>query len=134
MEDKNYHERLKELKIYSLERRRERYLIIHAWEMIEEKRENILNLQTKTTGRCRKIAYRFIPFTRNGVKILNSTRTKLHNSTKNKMAILFNQLPANIANISGVTTDTFKHHLDGWLQKIPDQPRIDYYGSMVERV
>ena len=39
MEDKNYHERLKELKMYSLERRRERYLIIHAWEMIEEKRK-----------------------------------------------------------------------------------------------
>ena len=55
MEGKNYHERLKELKLYSLERRRERYLIIYAWEQIENIRENIQNLETRKTGRCRKI-------------------------------------------------------------------------------
>ena len=39
MENKNYHQRLKALNLYSLERRRERYLIINAWEQIEGKRE-----------------------------------------------------------------------------------------------
>ena len=133
MEDKNYHQRLKELKLYSLERRRERYLIIYAWEQIEGKRENILNLESRKTGRCRKIVQRPIPWARNGVKLKKLTRTKLYNSTKNKMAMLFNQLPANIANITGVAPITFKHHLDGWLQTIPDQPRIDNYSALVER-
>ena len=32
MEDLNYHERLKRLKMYSLERRRDRYLIIYGWQ------------------------------------------------------------------------------------------------------
>ena len=133
MEDRNYHQRLKELKIYSLERRRERYLIIYAWEQIENIRENIQNLETRKTGRCRKIVQRAIPWARNGVKLRKLTRTKLYNSTKNKMAMLFNQLPAHIANISGMSTITFKHHLDGWLQTIPDQPRIDNYSALVER-
>ena len=116
MENSNYHERLKELKMYSLERRRERYLIIYAWEMIEYMRENIFNLQTHKTGRCRKIVQRSIPWARNGFKLQKATRTQLHNSTKNKMAMLFNHLPAHIANISVVTMETFKRCLDGWLQ------------------
>ena len=39
LEEKNYHERLKILKLYSLERRRERFLIISAWQQIEGKKE-----------------------------------------------------------------------------------------------
>ena len=133
MQDKNYHQRLKTLNLYSLERRRERYLIIYAWEQIEQKRENILKLEARKTGRCRKIIQRMIPWAKNGVKLKKATRTQLHNSTKNKMAMLFNHLPAHIANITGVSTDTFKKHLDGWLQKLPDQPRIDNYSAMVEK-
>ena len=129
----NYHQRLKELKLYSLERRRERYLIIYAWEQIEEIRENILNLEARKTGRYRKIVQKRIPWAKNGVKLRKATRTKLFNSTKNKMAMLFNYIPSDIANITGVTTDTFKRHLDGWLQTIPDQPRIDNYSALVER-
>ena len=133
LENMNYHQRLKELKLYSLERRRERYLIIYAWEQIEEIRENILNLEARKTGRYRKIVQRRIPWAKNGVKLKKATRTKLFNSTKNKMAMLFNHIPGDIANITGVTTDTFKRHLDGWLQTIPDQPRIDNYSALAER-
>ena len=41
----NYHERLKKLNIYSLERRRDRYLIIYGWQQIEGIKENILKLE-----------------------------------------------------------------------------------------
>ena len=41
----NYHERLKRLGIYSLERRRERFLIINAWQQLEGIKENALNLK-----------------------------------------------------------------------------------------
>ena len=40
----DYHERLKKLNLYSLERRRERYMIIYGWQQLEEKRENVLKL------------------------------------------------------------------------------------------
>merc|ERR1712082_255832 len=62
MEKFNYHERLKELKLYSLERRRERYLIIYAWEQIEGLRENILNLRVQRWGRQRRIIQGNIPW------------------------------------------------------------------------
>merc|ERR1712002_1376752 len=46
MKDLNYHERLKKLNMYSLERRRDRYKIIYAWQQIEGLKENIMNLKT----------------------------------------------------------------------------------------
>ena len=49
------------------------------------------------------------------------------------MAMLFNHLPAKVANITGVKTDTFKHHLDRWIRTVPDTPRIDNYSASVEK-
>ena len=133
MEGKNYHQRLKELNLYSLERRRERYLIIYAWEQIEGIRDNILNLKIGGTERRRQIIQRPIPWQKNGIKFKKLSRTQLYDSTKNKMAMLFNHLPAKVANITGVKTDTFKHHLDRWLRTVPDTPRIDNYSASVEK-
>ena len=42
----DYHERLKTLNTYSLERRREHFFIQNAWQQIEGKKENILGLET----------------------------------------------------------------------------------------
>ena len=38
----NYHQRLERLGMFSMERRRERYLIINAWQQIEDVKVNIL--------------------------------------------------------------------------------------------
>merc|ERR1712082_537217 len=46
LESLNYHERLRKLKLYSLERRRERYMIISAGRHIEGLTENILGHET----------------------------------------------------------------------------------------
>merc|ERR1711895_254295 len=51
LEGKNYHERLEILKLDSLERRREIFLIMKAWQQIEGKSENILKLETGKVGR-----------------------------------------------------------------------------------
>ena len=51
----DYHERLKTLNTYSLERRRERFLIQNAWQQIEGKKENILGLEFGKVGRRRCI-------------------------------------------------------------------------------
>merc|ERR1711888_205423 len=46
MEGLNYHERLRELNMFSLERRRERYRIIYGWQQIEGIKENVMKLRT----------------------------------------------------------------------------------------
>ena len=131
MEDLDYHQRLKTLKLYSLERRRERYLIIYAWQMIENVKDNVLDLLTHKNGRSRRIWSRPIRWIHKGIKIKHSYRSLIHNNTAKKMERLFNSLPPYLRNIEDKTTDTFKLHLDKWLQTVPDLPRIDNYGSRV---
>ncbi|CAL4077013.1 unnamed protein product, partial [Meganyctiphanes norvegica] len=130
MEEKDYHERLKLLNLYSLERRRERYLVIYAWQMIEGIKENVLKLQS-TNGRIRAIWSKPIRWSFRGKKIKHSSRSIVHNSTAKRMERLFNCLPPYIRNIKGKTVDTFKRTLDKWLQTIPDLPKIDNYGARV---
>ena len=45
LEEINYHDRLNKLLIYSLERKRERFLIINAWQQLEGIKENVLKLE-----------------------------------------------------------------------------------------
>ena len=126
LEEKNYHERLRILKLYSLERRRERFLIINAWQQIEGKKENVLKLETGKVGRRRCLKSSIIP------TIINDKyRTIIQNSTARQMERLFNALPYELQNITNVETDTFKKHLDDWLRTIPDTPKIDSYGASV---
>jgi len=94
-----------------LERRRECYLIINAWEQIKGKRENILNLRTRRTERCRKNLLDIIPWSIRGKKLRKAVRTQMHNSTTSRISRLLNILQANLVNI-GETMDIFKQHLD----------------------
>ena len=134
LEKLNYHQRLKQLGMYSMERRRERYLIINAWQQIENEKENILKLETgnsddpeeKTMGRRRCIKSPVIPTTLSG-----GYRTVIHNSTARQMERLFNALPYRLQTVTGVRTETFKRKLDEWLRTIPDTPKIDDYGASV---
>ena len=41
-----------------------------------------------------------------------------------KGARLFNLVPKEVRNLSGVSADMFKSGLDAWLTNIPDQPTI----------
>ncbi|CAL4209014.1 unnamed protein product [Meganyctiphanes norvegica] len=104
----DYHQRLKKLNLYSLERRRERFLIINAWQQIEGLTENVLGLRARRIGRSRKVVSTKIPIGINGKRIKEKDRTLIHNSTARKMERLFNILPHDIRNITGVTTETFK--------------------------
>ena len=131
MENLNYHQRLNKMKLYSLERRRERYMIISAWQQVEGITENILGLKARTIGRSRRIVSTVIPFGIEGKKIKEKNRTLIHHSTARKMERLFNILPSNIRKITGKTTETFKKHIDKWLISIPDTPKIDDYRTIV---
>ena len=132
MEGFDYHKRLKELRMYSLERRRERYLIIYAWQMLEGLKENILGLKARKNERTgRKIWSPVIRWSKNGTKLKHSARTKIYYSTGKKMERSFNAIPPEIRNIEEKNVETFKKHLDKWLITVPDTPRIDDYGGRV---
>ena len=131
LENLDYHQRLKSLKLYSLERRRERYLIIYAWQMLENIKENILELKSSNNRRSRVIWSRPIRWIYRGKNIKHSHRTIIHDSTAKKMERLFNCLPPYLRNIKEKTTETFKLHLDKWLHNVPDLPRIDNYVARV---
>ena len=73
LENMIYHERLRKLNLYSLKRRRERFMIINAWEQLECVKENVLKLETGTIGRHRCLKSTTIPTVLNG-----SNRTTTH--------------------------------------------------------
>ncbi|KAG0716392.1 hypothetical protein GWK47_009852 [Chionoecetes opilio] len=56
-------------------------------------------------------------------------QTLIHHSFSHNGVRLFNCAPRHIRDLTGVTTDTFKHHLDKWLADIPDQPPTPGYSS-----
>merc|ERR1711989_86715 len=61
IEGLNYHERLKKLNMYSLERRRDRYLMIYGWQQIENIKENVLKLELSGRNSNRRIKQRQTP-------------------------------------------------------------------------
>ena len=103
LEQMDYHERLKKLGLYSLERRRERFLIISAWQQLEEVKEGVLKLKIGKEGRRRCIRSTTIPTT-----LGSRHRTVIHHSTARQMERLYNALPYGLQNIRDVKTDTFK--------------------------
>ena len=121
VKDLDYWERLRFLKLYSLERRRERYMIIQAWKQIEGITENIMELKiSERASRGRLIVPKTIPG-----KLRKAHRTLIHNAPASIMQRLFNALPAHLRNISGVSVDVFKNKLDKYLSCIPDHPRLE---------
>ena len=116
-----YWERLAHLKLYSLERRRERYIIIYIYKIINKLVPNMCDnrfaIQPYYSVRgdilCR------VP------SISRSPSAKIRKIIDNSFAVngvnLFNCLPPNLRNYKG-TLATFKTKLDNILLQIPDKP------------
>ena len=120
----NYWERLKELKLYSLERRRERYLIIYTWKLLEGL---VPNLNSKVTsywsprlGRKCKIP---------PIKHRGKIGTIRENFLNVKGPQLFNVLPRDIRNIVNQPLEVFKRQVDKFLSSVPDEPGCQGYVS-----
>lgn len=127
--DLDYWERLKELKLYSIERRFERYMIIYLWKILHELVDN--------PG----IKFRPNQETRRGVlsKVASYTRQLRENSFMVRGPNLFNKLPKDLRNFPYIdrinpqkSIDTFKKHLDSFLSTIPDQPNMS--GEYTKRI
>ena len=89
MEELDYHERLKKLNLYSLERRRERFMIIYGWQQLEEKRENVLRLTATTSRRDRRIISPKIPDKANGKRLSRVEKRQIFNCPARKVQRLF---------------------------------------------
>ena len=113
----NYWQCLKKFKLYSLQRRRERYMIIYIWKIIECLVPNINNsisvVLNDRLGRKCKIR-------------VHTNKLKSHQITGIGVS-LFNMLPKNIRSISNKGVGTFKSALDKYLTMIPDEPHIIGY-------
>ena len=124
MANLSYWEQLKKLKLYSLERRRERYLILYVWYILEDLVPNL-------EGSSRKIEEKWHP--RHGRKCIvpivkKSGFTHIISSTLPVHgAKLFNAIPGSIRNLTGCTKDIFQKELDTFLTNVPDEPQIRTY-------
>ena len=117
----NYWDRLKSLKIMSLQRRRERYFIIQMWKILNGHCPNDLDI-------------RFTAPNRRGINALvpklNSVSSQHHQTIyDSSFAVLgprlWNILPANIKSISG--QEQFKNSLTTYLFTFPDKPPVVGY-------
>jgi len=121
-----YWQQLKELRLYSLQRRRERYRIIYLWKMLEGKVPQLGDLKSYEHlrhGRKCQVPH---------VKACAPDRIKgiRYSSFVIHAPQLFNSLPPHIRNITNCSTDSFKAKLDEYLQQIPDQPQIPGYTAI----
>ena len=116
MEGLSYWERLKELRLYSLERRRDRYAVIYIWKILEGLVPNfgITSYNNPRTGRHCTVPK--VPTASSKVRTIYS------NSLGFKGPQLFNSLPKDLRNLHGVGVEVFKKRLDALLSTIPDEP------------
>ena len=119
MENLDYWERLEHLGMFSQERRRERYQIIFIWKLSQGFVTGY-NLQFQHSER-RGLCVSVPPMATHSPASVRKAREA---SLKIKGARLFNLLPKEIRNLSGVSVNSFKSELDTWLTQIPDQPTI----------
>ena len=105
------------IKINSQQRRLERYRMIYIFKILEyivpspgiswtqdEKRGRLINIPALIKG------------ARVSIISLREQSLQVHG------AKLFNKLPVDLRNMTGVSVDTWKKHLDGFLTVIPDRP------------
>ena len=119
----DYWDALKELGLYSLQRRRERYQTIYLWSMIEAKVPNIASASGTPLVRTQSEIT-----SRRGRTIRTPTIKRSRYSTLRYYSLpfhgarLFNKLPAFLRNLTNISKDTFKYHLDLFLKTVPDEP------------
>ena len=98
---------------------------------MEEIRENVLRFTATKTKRDRRIISPKIPNMANGKRLSRVEKRQIYNCPSRKTQRLFNSIHGSIRNLTGITMDTFKRHLDDWLKTVPDQPKGEGYYERV---
>ena len=117
----NYWDRLKNLKLMSLQRRRERYIILQMWKLLHNQCPNDIDVKFSQSSRLGIRAM---------VPHLKKSSTQRHQSLyDSSFAVhgprLWNIIPSNLT----LETDfqLFKNSLTNFLQSVPDQPPVAGY-------
>ena len=117
----DYWQRLKALGLMSLQRRRERYCIIHIWKILRGLVPNDLNVQFQAPSRLGCQAK--VP------KLTKSSSVRNQSIYDQSFAVrgprLWNSLPANLHSIADL--NSFKNNLTAFLLTIPDNPPVRGY-------
>ena len=126
----DYWDRLRTLRLYSLERRRERYRIIYIWKMLENLAPN-LNSDSNQIRSYTSLRYGrrcVIPPVSTAVsprvRALRDGSLAVHGSR------LFNVLPQHLRNMTNVELPEFKKKLDEFLASVPDEPQCPGYTDL----
>ena len=124
----SYWERLSSLRLYSQERRRERYMIIFVWKISQQMVSGYTLPFTSCSSRTgRKAVPTAIP---------QSAAAAVRQARAGTLAVrgvqLFNAMPASIRNSDHGDVLMFKNHLDIYLQNIPDQPTVAGLGRAAQ--
>ena len=120
LSDLNYWERLKNLNLYSLQRRRERYMLILIWKIYHGIIPNSIGINFQLSERRGITCVR--PLGESRYKSINSMR---FHSFSSSATALFNTVPKEIKSIPLLTQ--FKAQLDRFIQKFPDTPPTPGY-------
>ena len=113
----NYWEKLSFLRVYSQERRRERYQICFLWKLTQGLIDGYAITWQWSDRRGRLAVPAPIPST--APSVVKRAREK---SLSVHGAHLFNMLPKSLRNENSADFPLFKNHLDIFLGNIPDQP------------
>jgi len=128
MEALNYRERLVELRMYSQERRRDRYMLILIWKSAMGLIDGYdLKFNGEQSRRGRECHVTEIVRTAPA-----NVRKAREGSLSVKGAKIFNLLPPDIRNLNSDKVDIFKRRLDKFLQSIADQPTITEEGRAAQ--
>ena len=112
--------RLKQIKMYSEQRRLERYRVIYAWKILQGLVPNPgLKEAPENEYLGRRCHLPKINHGRQAIQTLKEPSFQVSGPN------LFNSLPKRIRNMRKCTQEEFKLELDKYLQTLPDQPKID---------
>jgi hypothetical protein len=115
-EGMSYWERLRYIKMYSIQQRFERYKTLFTWKILEGKVPNC-GLTWKTSPLVGRLCT--LPQTKQS----SSIRTLRNNSFQAVGPRLFNSFPSSVRNYSG-SSEGLKKLVDAHLQTIPDHPVV----------
>ena len=119
--DMNYWDRIASLKLMSLQRRRERYIIIYMWKIKEGLVPNAIDINWHFNERSRiRAQVPSIPKSKSRLQVFDSSFSVIGPR-------LWNIIPATCT--VSPTLESFKANLQGFLDTIPDLPPVGNYVS-----
>lgn len=128
MKDSDYWSRLQTLRLYSIQRRCERYSIIYTWKILNKLAPNLRSNPITTHISERRGLYCHVPKI-NRTKCPAAINTIREGSLAVRGPRLYNSLPRDIRNLQGVTVEVFKRALDKFLSQLPDMPAVSGYAG-----